>query len=289
MAGGATTPITLASDFLAQIDDITGYIEDSKRDVSRIKNRPWYKNLVSSTSDDLVTLSKSQNRINDMMIAMIQEVIKLNTMSYSFLAAMIYELEVRARNGWKDSEGRIQELSETGKEFADKASTIFRSILEGSKKTQERIDFNASMIDQVRGELKANMERIESNKEEIDANKASIDRNREQITDIHEQLAERGERLDGIDRLIDKKAKTDTEQSEMISALTSELRENDKLDAERDQGLQELKKSLEALESKFEHMENWSGDYFRRTRIGLVVLGLTSFILACALVYSYVR
>jgi hypothetical protein len=156
-----TNPELVAVDLLGYIQDIEKLLSGSTDNIRDIKNRGWWDRLTSSSQDDLVSLTSSQNKINALMLELIQDVITMNTMSYSFLAAVIAELEHRARNGWKDAEGKFQELSSVGRDFADKARSIFLKIAEGSKDTQRRIEMNHTMI----GELQLKV----AAKDELDA------------------------------------------------------------------------------------------------------------------------
>ena len=147
------TPASVASDLLSAIQAIEALVSGTQDEIKAIEGRGWWARLRASSQDDMVKLSNSQNAINAMMLELINEVITLNTASYAFLAAVIGELEERARNGWKDAEGNFQELSQTGKDFAEKARNIFLRIAEGSRDTQRRIETNERMVSDLQLEL----------------------------------------------------------------------------------------------------------------------------------------
>ena len=107
VAKQAMTPAVIASDLLNVIKDIERSISDSTEKTGAIEQRGMFKSMFASSKTDLIDISKSQNKINELMLGLIQEIITLNTMSYSFLAAVIGELEQRAKTGWTDSEGRF--------------------------------------------------------------------------------------------------------------------------------------------------------------------------------------
>lgn len=175
------TPELVAVDLLGYIKDIELLLSGSRDSIRRIEDRGLWGRLTSSSQTDLVSLTRSQNKINDLMLELIQDVITLNTMSYSFLAAVIAELEHRARNGWKDAEGKFQELSSVGRDFADRARSIFLKIAEGSKDTQRRIEMNHTMI----GELQLKF----AEKDEIDAGQdRDIDRLDEKVKVLQMQV-----------------------------------------------------------------------------------------------------
>ncbi|EJM79596.1 hypothetical protein [Pseudomonas sp. GM60] len=229
------TPVNIASGLLDVIKDIELSIENASDHVSVIENRGWFKSTFSSAKTDLVSISKSQNKINDLMLGLIQEVITLNTMSYSFLAAVICELEERAKKGWTDGEGRFQELSETGQSFADKAQSIFRKIAEGSKSTQDRIELNKHNIDEVKSAL--------SMKDALDAQQSQdIDR-------IKTALELKTERLASIDALLNQKSALDERQNHTIQTILLELQENGRVDLERAQIIERNSNDIEAIQS----------------------------------------
>lgn len=231
------TPGNIATGLLNVIKDIELSIENASSHVSVIESRGWFKSTFSSAKTDLVDISKSQNKINDLMLGLIQEVITLNTMSYSFLAAVICELEERAKVGWSDSEGRFQELSDTGRDFADRAQSIFRKIAEGSKSTQDRIEFNKQNIEEVKKAL--------SVKDALDAQQSQdIDR-------IKSALDLKAERLASIDALLNQKNTLDEQQDSAIKAILEELRENGRVDQERTQLIDRNSSDIETMQSAF--------------------------------------
>lgn len=273
------TPVLVAADLLSVIKDIERSIEDSSHQVSRIENRGLFKRAFSSSHSDLVDISKSQNKINEMMLGLIQEIITLNTMSYSFLAAVIGELEQRAKTGWVDSEGRFQELSETGQQFADRAHDIFSKILAGSKSTQNKIEVNQQNIEQLQQQLLVKSEAVTRNRQDIEnlkstlATKAELmERNREDIGNIQSVLEARAERLSNLDKLLQEKRSVDEQQDSAIKALLDELQENNRLDIEREQNMNRLQQDLQALAEKLETLETSSCAHQGRMKTVLSVL-----------------
>lgn len=144
---------SVANDLFLRIKDIEKATEDATSNVSQIENRGWFKSLVSSTSSDLVTISKSQNKINEMLVGMINEVIRLNVMSYSVLAAVLAEFSQRVSEGMTDTNGNVIKLSKVGKDVADSAVLIFNKILDGSRSTQEKIELTEERVEEIREAL----------------------------------------------------------------------------------------------------------------------------------------
>ncbi|KPB91018.1 hypothetical protein [Pseudomonas syringae group genomosp. 3] len=275
------TPAGIASDLLNVIKDIERSISESTNKTGAIEQRGMIKSMFASSKTDLVEISKSQNKINELMLGLIQEIITLNTMSYSFLAAVIGELEQRAKSGWTDSEGRFQELSETGQQFAGKAHDIFCKIAEGSKSTQTRIDLNKQDIDNLKNDFIAKAEVVQQSRQDIDNIKsvlthktavvakqskdigqiqsvleskterlASIDKlletKSERLSSIDKLLASKADRLASIDKLLEEKSTVDQSQDVAIKQILQALEDGQRLDQQRVLEIHSLSQALEA-------------------------------------------
>lgn len=251
------TPANVATDFLCVIKDIEACIENSNSQAAAIENRGLFKSAFSSSRKDLVDISRSQNKINEMMLGLIQEVITLNTMSYSFLAAVIGELEDRCRNGWKDSDGQFQKLSDTGRQFADRANDIFVKILDGSKSTQNKIEVNQQNIAELRDKLQLKAQMVLKHNAEIDSIKSTLShkalqmqKSQQDISSIQSLLEVKAERLSLLDQLLEKKKQTLEQHDQAIHALIEELQENNRLDMVREQVIQDIQMQLDALKQR---------------------------------------
>ncbi|MEH6500660.1 MAG: hypothetical protein V7751_14840 [Pseudoalteromonas distincta] len=284
------TPAIVASDFLSVIKDIEICIEGSANQVLRIESRGLLKSVFSSSRNDLVEISRSQNKINEMMLGLIQEVITLNTMSYSFLAAVISEMEQSARSGWKDSEGQIQKLSDTGRQFADRATDIFGKILDGSRSTQSRIEVNQKGIDELREKLNLKAEIVQKHGLEIDSIKDTLSHkalelqnSKREITGIQAVLESKAQRLREIDNLLENKKQTLESHEETIHTLIGELKENNRLDMLREQTILNLQAQIEAgraeqqqFHKKYVQLDGTQTELCQRTgKLKIFVLTLT--------------
>jgi uncharacterized phage infection (PIP) family protein YhgE len=255
MLGNSKTPVLVATDFLAVIKDIELCIEDSSAQVSKIEKRGMFKSMFTSSRSDLLEISRSQNKINEMMLGLIQEVITLNTMSYSFLAAVIAELETRCREGWIDGDGRIQQLSDTGRQFADRATDIFGKILDGSKSTQSKIELNQQSIAELQQQFMAKAQMVLKNSEAIDSLKHTlsdkavlVQQNQQAIHGIQQALHVKEERLSALDERLLEKAEALDQQGRKIHSLIEELQENQRMDTARGQALEALQAQLEDIQ-----------------------------------------
>lgn len=200
------TPSSVANDLFIKVKQIENAISTSQSHVQQVESRGVLKTLFSSTSTDLVHISKSQNRINDLMLQMINEIITLNVMSFSFLASVMEEFEKRVAEGMRDANGHIIKLSHVGKNFADSAASIFNKIIEGSRSTRETIALNTEQIEQIRVALSAKAEideqqsiKIASLEHAIEVKEELDDRQSLDIEALKSLLQQQHQRLDGVE------------------------------------------------------------------------------------------
>lgn len=236
------TPASVANDLFIKVKEIENAIHASQSHVKEVEDRGILKTIFSSTSTDLVHISKSQNRINDLMLQMINEIITLNVMSFSFLAGVMEEFEKRVAEGMRDANGHIVKLSSVGKSFADSAASIFNKIIEGSRSTRETIALNTEQIEQIRLALSAKAEldeeqsiKIASLEQAIEEKDVLDDRQSMEIEALKSSLQQEQQRLgqvesdlsqgDAFDRLL---AGQLTHAREQIGLHSSQI---DRLDA----------------------------------------------------------
>lgn len=182
-----TDPAQVATELVEMIQGIEEAIEGREDAIREIENRGFFKRVFGNKSKDLVNISRSQNTINTLLLGLIREVITLNVMSYSFLAAVLHEFDKMVREGWKDQDGRIRRLSDNSTEFAETASNIFHRILDGSRETHLKIEQNARKIDLLR-----------SNQAEFQEKYSALE---EDLARLQSQLRVRGWLLSGLTAL----------------------------------------------------------------------------------------
>lgn len=244
-ASTAISPRDVARDLMGTIRLIEEALESSGQEISRVEGRGALKNLFSSSRDDLVAISRSQNRINDLMLDMIREIITLNVMSYSYMAGVLEEFMRMSKSGWKDKDGQIQRLSTTGKEFADTAARIFAKIMDGARSTQQAIELNAVQIEDVRKTLLA--------KESVDAEQSL------ELQRIDGDLARKAEVIAGLRSVLAEKAGIDERQSRELEAMSILIDETSGAVAKLHVLLQEKARTDEDQTAKLAALEQQSG------------------------------
>lgn len=249
---------------LAITEKIDNAILLSNETLEGIKKRGAIANLLSSDRDDLIAVAKVQNQVNNLMMEMMQEVIAVNVMGYACLASVINEFRVSVKDGWTDSEGRFHQLSQTGKSFADTATTIFTSILEGSRSTQEAISSNTVAISQVEEQIEeiALLDQRQSRdivtlEQEVSENRRLMEmlqhavqaRFAEMIEEVNQQ--QRAVAISHEASIADFRVQLDKTQQEGVAQLQEHLA---KADAQADKAFSALQTSVEETRSHLERM-----------------------------------
>ena len=232
------TPKRVATDLIGTIKSIEEAIETSGNAIEEVKGRGFFKKVFSSSNQDLVTISQSQNKVNELMLGVIQEIITLNVMSYSYLAGVMLEFEKMFKHGWKDNEGCLQKLSQNGETFANTTSNIFKKILDGSKATQQKIELNGTRIEELRTSLKQKDALDEQQSQSIVTLRNTL----------HEKDAvdeQQSQQIGRLAKTLEEKGRLDYEQSQSIVTLRSTLHEKDAVDEQQSQQIGRLAKTLD--------------------------------------------
>lgn len=235
------TPNQVAEGIFLRIRDLEKAVKQSESQVAEIENRGMFKSMFSSTKTDLINISKSQNKINDVMLEVVNEAIALNVTSYSFLAAVIEQLEQRVAHGMHDANGRIIKLSDVGRGFANSAASIFNKILEGSRETRETLAQSAERIEQVDYALQATDAQVQKQAMQLSSVQTAMD--------IRRALDE--ERVQQIAQLQHQSA-GHAAQAERHASELAELR---RLGDAQGQGLAALRQTAEAQAAQIQGLE----------------------------------
>lgn len=219
-----------ASRLLGLVKEIEKAAKEANFKVSEIESRGFFKNLVTSSRDDLVSTARSQSRINELLVRLNQEVVALNTLGYVYLASVFAEFERQINEGVRDSDGKIHVLSESGKRVASAAKEMFSAILDSSRSTQEKIDATAEAADALRADVDRLTEGALAHSELIDG--LQVDSS---------TLLDRSERLGALA----------VQQHLSIEQLASRV-EEDRLRASESDS--RIAQTLRRLESEFEHV-----------------------------------
>ena len=270
--GAEYSPRRVATDLMATIKDIEEAIEDSGEAIKEVEGRGFLKRTFSSSSKDLVTISGSQNKINDLMLGLIQEIITLNAMSYSYLAAVQAEFQKSVKEGWIDSEGRFQELSESGEAFATTASDIFGKIIEGSRSTRDKIELNSTRIEDIHQFLEKKITLDEQQSQDIASLKSAlhekssiIEQQSQQVKSLAEALqskkaliTEQSQQLQEMRRLLEEQESVDGQHAQKLIELVDDLQQKEAQGASRDSAILGLNELVEGLVQRIDNLQKRS-------------------------------
>lgn len=281
-----TTPDSVASDLINTIELIDEKIKESKDQIENIEGRGIFKNAFSSNREDLLNISKSQNSVNDMMLCLTQEIIKLNVMSYSFLTSVICELDNRTSKGWIDSDGKIHHLSKTGQDFASKARNIFLAIAEGSKNTQSRINGNEKNISEIRSQLSTTVEKISEINHKSSATLKSVSHQSDEIEKLKEASRCESQQINSIKNILSEKSLLDLKQEASIKSHHQQLSQLVQSNKELSDHIKTLKSNLASHELRFDDLISLSEIRYRRLFRVLIFFTVCIPLLAIALVLN---
>lgn len=267
------TPKQVATDLMGTIKDIEDAINSSGKAIKEVEGRGFLKNIFSSSSCDLVTISRSQNDINGLMLSLIQEIITLNVMSYSYLAAVLAEFHKSIKDGWIDSEGRFQELSESGEAFANTASNIFEKIIEGSRSTQEKIELNSARIEGLQQFLEKKDALDEQQSQDIANLKSAlrdkssmVEQQSQQIRTLTESLErkknlidEQSKQMEEIRRLLEQQKSVDEQLTLRLAGLVEDLQYKEVQGLSRDNAIVAINSAIDGLRNRYKILSAVAG------------------------------
>lgn len=267
------TPKQVATDLMGTIKDIEDAINSSGKAIKEVEGRGFFKNIFSSSSYDLVTISRSQNDINGLMLSIIQEVIALNVMSYSYLAAVLAEFHKNIKDGWIDSEGRFQELSESGEAFANTASNIFEKIIEGSRSTQEKIELNSTRIEGLQNFLEKKDALDEQQSQDIANLKSAlrdkssmVEQQSQKIRNLTESLErkkhlidEQFKQMEEIRRLLEQQKLVDEQLTLRLAGLVEDLQYKEAQGVSRDNAIVVINSAMDGLRNRYKILSAVAG------------------------------
>jgi len=285
------TPKQVAEGIFLRISELERAVAQSENQVAEIENRGMIKSLLSSTKTDLINISKSQNKINDVMLEVVNEAITLNVTSYSFLAAVIEQLEQSVTHGMHDSNGRIIKLSDVGRGFANSAASIFSKILEGSRETKESLAQSAERIEQVQQALRETDAQVQKQAIQLSSVQAAMDIRRAMDEERTQQIAQLKQQSANHAAAAERQASELAGLRRAGDARYLDLVELRRAIKDRAAQIQSLEQKLAELNSRHEELQQGHHDatgklgvltqrlhVAQRVAIGSTVLGLAALV-----------
>lgn len=292
------SPGRVATDLADTIKTIQDAVEDSGKAIDEIEGRGFLKNVFSSNRNDLVTISRSQNKINELVLCLVRETMNLNLMSYLYLKEVHSELQRMVKQGWKDHEGRLQELSEIGESLAATTCDTLGKVIEGSRAIKEKVESNSNSIESLQ-QLLANKDTLDQRQSRDIANLESslqeksavveqqnqeIERLAENLTGKESLLNEQSKQLDEMRRLVEEQDSVDGQFARKLATLAKHLKQKETQDASRNDEIKTLNDSVgdltqraDRLQRQFKTMTSVSISFGLGTSALLVGFGLVTF------------
>jgi len=159
-----------AKNILLKINECSVSITEAKGEAdkaNKLKIRIFdigSKKKINATSESLVQTNKAIAEMNNV----VQEAIKFTCVSYAFAEQMRNMLQIMIANGFKDTNGRLVQLNENGREAAELVLQETESFAQRQKEQESKLLYL---------------------KESIDENKEKIDEQDKKLS-VHEELFE---------------------------------------------------------------------------------------------------
>ncbi len=195
--------------YSSDIKALEDELKRAKDKASEIEKRGFFKSVFSSSSKDLMSLTSTQNSINEKMLLLIQETIKLNSFSRVGIEILMGDLRGYIEKGFTDVNGHHFRLSKEGEALAEQTFSHLESIYNSSKEIDGKVEQNAEAIKSLYASLEV--------KSQLDAEQdASIAR-------LHELLAANGMLDDSQDAAIAKLTVQNASVESLVKALRDAL------------------------------------------------------------------
>lgn len=245
-----------ATEILSNIQRVSSKIDQAKDLTRRADNVKggWFGIGKTKEKTELNTKAISmQNEAMAEMNTLIQESIKLTTISYGFAQAMTQTIAAMLENGFKDKDGDIQQLHGVAKEQAlvmlDEAQRFVKHQQEyetRQEKQEEQISALQSGITEHKQEYEKRQEKQEQD----------ISTQGEKIQELQEQLESKRTKIKELESTLKVKDSLDDKQSQDIQNLQNELEKKCEKIKELESALDSKKLIDEDQEAKINELQN---------------------------------
>lgn len=180
-----------STEILSKIQRVSSNI-DRARDLTREAENAtssWWNPFAESKAEKRSKLNTKANAMQNEAMAemntLIQESIKLTTMSYGFAQAMAQTLAAMLKNGFKDKDGDIQKLHGIAKEQALVMLDEAQKFVKHQREYEERQERQEEQIFVLQSDIAEHKEEYEKRQERQERD---ISTHRQRIQKLHEQL-----------------------------------------------------------------------------------------------------
>lgn len=214
-----------ATEILSNIQRVSSKIDEAKdltRQADNVKGswNPFGESKADKRSKLNTQTNAMQNEAIAEMNTLIQESIKLTTISYGFAQAMTQTIAAMLENGFKDKDGDIQQLHGVAKKQAlsilDEAQRFVKHQQEYETR-QEKQEEQISALQSGIAEHKQEYEKRQEKQEQ------DISTQGEKIQVLQEQLESKRTKIKELESTLKSKDSLDDKQSQSIQTLQNEL------------------------------------------------------------------
>lgn len=214
-----------ATEILSNIQRVSSKIDEAKdltRQADNVKGswNPFGESKADKRSKLNTQTNAMQNEAMAEMNTLIQESIKLTTISYGFAQAMTQTIAAMLENGFKNKDGDIQQLHGVAKEQAlsilDEAQRFVKHQQEYETR-QEKQEEQISALQSGIAEHKQEYEKRQEKQEQ------DISTQGEKIQELQEQLESKRTKIKELESTLEAKRLIDENQEAAINALQAQI------------------------------------------------------------------
>lgn len=258
--------------------DEAKYLTEQAGNVKRSWN-PFGESKAEKRSKLNTQANAMQNEAMAEMNTLIQESIKLTTISYGFAQAMTQTIAAMLENGFKNKDGDIQQLHGVAKEQALVMLDEAQKFVKHQQEYETRQEKQEEQISALQSGIAEHKEEYEKRQEKQEQD---ISTQGQKLQELQGQLESKRIKIEELESTLKSKDSLDDKQSQDIQTLQNELEK-------KRQKIQELESTLEAKRLIDENQEAAINALQAQilslsTKNGTLNLSLTIIALAVALI-----
>lgn len=273
-----------AVEIFSNIQRVSSKIDEAKyltRQADNVKRswNPFGESKAEKRSKLNTQANAMQNEAMAEMNTLIQESIKLTTISYGFAQAMTQTIAAMLENGFKNKDGDIQQLHGVAKEQALVMLDEAQKFVKHQQEYETRQEKQEEQISALQSGIAEHKEEYEKRQEKQEQD---ISTQGQKLQELQGQLESKRIKIEELESTLKSKDSLDDKQSQDIQTLQNELEK-------KRQKIQELESTLEAKRLIDENQEAAINALQAQilslsTKNGTLNLSLTIIALAVALI-----
>lgn len=247
-----------AVEIFSNIQRVSSKIDRAKyltRQADNVKGswNPFGESKAEKRSKLNTQANAMQNEAMAEMNTLIQESIKLTTISYGFAQAMTQTIAAMLENGFKDKDGDIQQLHGVAKEQALVMLDEAQRFVRHQQEYEERQGQQEEQISALQSGIVKHKQEYEKRQEKQEQD---ITTQGQKIQELQEQLESKRTKIKELESTLKSKDSLDDKQSQDIQNLQNELEKKREKIKELESALDSKKLIDEDQEAKINELQN---------------------------------